>query len=161
MLKTFFIKYLGQNKNEYMETFKLGIDWHGVLDALPESLSWLTRAIVNNGGEVHIITGMTWTPECEEQLKKWDVKWTHHFSIFDHHEKLKTPVIGFHEKFQIPKISDLTWDMTKGEYCSEHNITLHLDDTLIYNEFFTTPFARLWTHNDSPKRPDKDQRHKD
>ncbi len=84
-----------------IETFKLGIDWHGVLDAKPETLAWLTRAVVNNGGEVHIITGMSWTPECEKRLKEWNVQWTHHLSIFDYHRSIDTPIVGFHERFKM------------------------------------------------------------
>ena len=45
------------------------------------------------------------------------------------------------------------------EYCREHGISFHIDDTLIYNDFFTTPFTRLWTHNNKPKAPSKDVRH--
>jgi hypothetical protein len=61
------------------KTFKLGLDWHGVLDAMIPEMAWLTRAIVAAGGEVHIMTGMVWTPECDEQLKSWGVHYTHTF----------------------------------------------------------------------------------
>lgn len=142
--------------------FKLGIDWHGVLDALPEDIAFLSKAIIKAGGEVHILTGMTWTEECNQKLKEWGVEWTHTFSIFDYHHKiLKTPAIGWHETFNIPKIDDELWDKTKGDYCRRHNINLHLDDTLQYNKHFTTPYARVWTHNNKPKRQDKDERHRD
>lgn len=43
----------------------------------------------------------------------------------------------------------------------EHNISLHIDDALIYNDHFTTPFCRLWTHNNKPKSSKKDLRHLD
>ena len=140
--------------------FKLGIDWHGVMDALPQSLAWLSRAIVDAGGEVHILTGMTWTKDCDKQLEEWGVKYTHTFSIFDHHTNIGTEIIGWHDKFNIPRISNIDWDQTKGEYCRQNNITLHLDDTTEYNKYFSTPFARIWTHNDKPKRQDKPDRHK-
>ena len=42
-----------------------------------------------------------------------------------------------------------------------HEIDLHIDDTLIYNNFFTTPFARLWSHSHSGKAAHKDPRHLD
>lgn len=142
--------------------FKIGIDWHGVLDAIPEDFAWLSRAVVAAGGECHIITGMTWTEECTRQLKEWGVEYTHTFSIFDYHHKImKTPVSGWHDTFNIPKIDDELWDKTKGEYCKENEISLHLDDTNEYNKYFTTPFARVWTHNNKLKRPHKDKRHLD
>jgi len=145
-----------------MKKFKLGIDWHGVLDAIPEEVAWLSRAVVAAGGECHLMTGMEWTKECEDQLNEWDVHYTHHFSVFDHHHKImKTPVVGWHDVFNIPKIDEELWDKTKGEYCEKHGISLHLDDTLEYNKYFKTPFARVYTNNNKLKRPNKDQRHKD
>lgn len=141
------------------KVFKIGLDWHGVIDAIPELWSFLTKCIVDNGGEVHIITGMSWNEECEKQLSEWDIKWTHHFSILDHHLSIKTPVIGWHEKFNIPRINDITWDKTKGEYAQKHQLDLHIDDTLQYNDYFTTPFARFFSHNNKPKGEHKDARH--
>lgn len=139
--------------------FKLGIDWHGVLDALPETISFLAKAIIANGGEVHIITGMTWNQKCIDMLHEFDIPFTHHFSIFDYHRSIGSEIVGHHERFNIPKIDDTVWDKTKGYYCRDNDITLHIDDTLIYNDFFTTPFARLWTHNKNPKGEHKDIRH--
>ncbi len=141
------------------KSFKLGIDWHGVLDAVPEIISFLAKAVIAQGGEVHIITGMTWTPLCIDKLKELDIPFTHSFSIFDYHREIGTEIIGHHVKFNIPKIDDDVWDRTKGDYCRDHEITLHIDDTQIYNNNFTTPFARLWTHNNAPKGEHKDNRH--
>ncbi len=142
-----------------MQTFKLGIDWHGVLDAIPEEMAWLSRAICSSGGEVHIITGMSWNEDCEKQLRAWNIEWTHHFSIIDYHIENKTPQSGWHEKFNMPAISDEYWDRTKADYCRKHNISLHLDDTLIYGEYFTTPFGRIWTKNGKNKGGHKQERH--
>ena len=57
------------------------------------------------------------------------------------------------------KFNDELWDSTKSKYCKEHNISLHIDDTSIYNNYFTTPFCRLWSHSNQPKSPHKDVRH--
>ena len=142
--------------------FKLGLDVHGVLDALPDTFSFLSNAIINLGGEVHILTGGSWDSKLENQLHSLGIKWTHSFSIYDYLLEVKTPIIG---EVQFPdgtiqkKFQDGAWDKVKGEYCREHNITLHIDDTLAYNEYFTTPFCRLWSHNNKPKSSNKDLRH--
>lgn len=47
--------------------FKLSLDLHGVIDALPEFLSFITHAVVNAGGEVHVLTGGTLSPKMEEE----------------------------------------------------------------------------------------------
>ena len=59
------------------------------------------------------------------------------------------------------KFENGSWDHIKADYCRKHNISLHIDDTLIYNDFFTTPFARLWSHSNKPKPSHKDVRHLD
>jgi hypothetical protein len=137
-------------------------DIHGVVDALPEAFSFLSQAIVSKGGEVHLLTGATWTDETEQQLKELGIVWTHKFSVYNHlietNVKTTGEIIFPDGKIQ-KKFEDGHWDKAKGEYCLKHNICLHLDDTLIYNDFFETPFARLWTHNNKPKASHKDVRH--
>mgnify|MGYP000751541977 CR=1 FL=1 len=58
--------------------FKLGLDIHGVVDAMPEFFSFLTDSFVKNGGEVHLITGGHWDENFEKQLElakqKFDIK---------------------------------------------------------------------------------------
>ena len=144
--------------------FKLGLDIHGVIDSLPDSFAFLSSAVINSGGEVHILTGVSWNKKTEDQLKSYGIKWTHSFSVYDELLRRGTKIVG---EIQFPdgtiqkKFEDGSWDQVKGEYCKEHNISLHIDDTLIYNEHFTTPFARLWSHNGKPKSSKKDIRHLD
>ena len=130
--------------------WKIGLDCHGVIDSMPEFFSFLTNAVVNAGGEVHIITGGI-TRADKSILQKYNIKYTHFFSITDYHNDLGTPTSGKHPKYGFPMIDDVEWDKTKGDYCKRMGIDLHIDDTLAYNEFFSTPFCRLWSHNNHPK----------
>jgi hypothetical protein len=68
--------------------------------------------------------------------------------------------VTFDEKGNPWMPADL-WDSAKAEYCRDAGIDLHLDDTKRYNDFFTTPFARIWTHNNKPKGDHRDERHLD
>ena len=89
---------------------------------------------------------------------------THKFSVYDYLKESDAEVIG---KVQFPdgtiqkKFKNEDWDLIKSQYCKENGIDLHIDDTLIYNNFFSTPFARLWTHSGQSKSPHKDVRHID
>ena len=149
---------------EVVGKFKLGLDIHGVVDAMPEFFSFLTDSFIKNGGEIHIITGGRWDSEFEKQLNDFGVKWTHKFSVYDYLKESDAEVIG---KVQFPdgtiqkKFKNEDWDLIKSQYCKENGIDLHIDDTLIYNNFFSTPFARLWTHSGQSKAPHKDVRHID
>jgi len=144
--------------------FKLGLDFHGVVDAIPSSFAFLSNAVVNAGGEVHILTGSSWTEGLTKYLKDNGINWTHSFSIYDYLVRSEEQVIG---EIQFPdgtiqkKFRDAAWDNVKGIYCRKHDISLHIDDTLIYNDHFSTPFARLWTHNNKPKKAHKEKRHLD
>lgn len=144
--------------------FKLGIDVHGVVDAMPEFFAFLTNAFIKNGGEVHIITGGSWTDEMASEVSSYGIKFTHVFSVYDHLVESGAESKG---KVQFPdgtiqnKFKDEDWDLVKANYCRDNGITFHIDDTLAYNEFFTTPFARLWTHSNKPKASHKDVRHMD
>ena len=147
-----------------MSKIKISIDIHGVIDALPEFFSVMSNLFVDGGHEVHILTGGTWDKKLESQLEYFCISWTHSFSIYDELIRRGTKIVG---EVQFPdgtiqkKFEDGAWDQVKGEYCKEHNILLHIDDTLIYNEHFTTPFARLWSHNGKIKSSKKDLRHLD
>ena len=147
--------------NESKSKFSIGLDVHGVIDALPEFFSFLTDSFVKNGAEVHIITGGEWSEKLEQQLS--GIKYTHKFSIYDHLLKTAETLgeIQFPDGTIQKKFDDKLWDSTKAQYCKDNNISLHIDDTLVYNEYFSTPFARLWSHNGKQKASHKDIRHLD
>ena len=157
-------KFTHMVNEEISSKFKLGLDMHGVIDAMPEFFSFLTDSFIKNGAEVHIITGGRWDLEFEKQLNDFGIKWTNKFSVYDYLKESDAEVIG---KVQFPdgtiqkKFKNEDWDSVKAQYCKENGIDLHIDDTLIYNDFFSTPFARLWSHNGKPKYTNKDIRHMD
>lgn len=137
---------------------KFGFDLHGVIDSIPETFSAMTKSLVKSGHEVHILTGSRITEDLKILLKSYDVEWTHLMSIVDYNISKGVP-IRYDEKGD-PWIDDKEiWDKTKAEYCQLHQIDLHIDDTTIYNDYFKTPFARIWTHNNKPKGSHKDRRH--
>lgn len=142
----------------------IGIDIHGVIDSLPGFFAFLTDAFIKNGGDVHVITGGTFDDDLKNKLKELNIKYTHTFSVYDYLIESKSPTFGeivFPDGTIQKKFNDLAWDSAKAEYCKRNNISLHLDDTLIYNEHFTTPFARLWSHNNMQKARHKAIRHKE
>ena len=140
--------------------YKIGIDLHGVISDMPEFFSFLTNSLINSGAEIHIITGGL-TESDKKLLNDYQIKYTHFFSIIDYHREKGTPTNGKHPKYGFDMIDDVEWDKTKAEYCKSHDIDLHIDDTLIYNNFFSTPFCRLWSHNNNGKPAHKDPRHLD
>ena len=133
---------------------KLGLDIHGVIDSNPESFSFMSQSVIAGGGEVHIITGGSWTSELEEQLKGYGIKWTFHFSVYDYLVDSGIDSIG---TIQFPdgtiqkKFDYHLWDTIKAGYCKSNNIDLHIDDTEVYSKYFTTPFLLYKSSEDCEK----------
>ena len=133
---------------------KLGLDIHGVIDSNPESFAFMSQSVITNNGEVHIITGGSWTTELEEQLKGYGIKWTSHFSVYDYLLESGIDSIG---TIQVPdgtiqkKFDYHLWDTIKAGYCKSNNIDLHIDDTEVYSNYFTTPFLLYKSSEDFEK----------
>ena len=125
---------------------RLGLDFHGVIDANPKLFVDLAIILLIDKLEVHIITGNPYSPEFEKQLlsyndgTKW---WTHIYSITDDLSSNK-------ENYDIDTkggkmFNDEIWCKAKSIYCKDNDITLHIDDRPEYLEHFTTPCV-LYTH---------------
>jgi hypothetical protein len=122
---------------------KLGLDIHGVIDANPETFAFLSKSIIDAGGEVHIITGGSWGEVLKKEVEDAGIKYTHLFSVYDYLKSTDAVPIGL---IQFPdgviqdKYERNLWDSIKGKYSSEQGLDLHIDDTSDYGAFFTTPF---------------------
>jgi len=120
---------------------KLGLDIHGVIDTHPDEYVALAQAVLDAGGEVHILTGELDTPKLRQQLKSFGIKYTTLFSISTYHLG-KGTAIRYDEKGD-PHMDEILWDRTKADYCIEHGIDLHIDDTERYGKYFKTPFLLI------------------
>lgn len=132
---------------------KIGLDLHGVITDNPV-FGYIAKDLIFMGWEVHVITGGSKEKALEELENmgyEWNVQYTHIFSILDYHIEKGTRITGWHPVLKNPEFPDKEWDRTKADYCREHNIGLHLDDSVIYEQEFTTPFARVWTNTNTPK----------
>lgn len=137
---------------------KIGLDLHGVITDMSEFFKYMCNYRFK---EVHIITGGSIKKAKQElTILGWieGEHYTHLFSILDYHIEQGTPQVGYNEEFDNPEFDDEVWDRTKADYCREHDIDLMIDDSMIYEQYFTTPFARLWTKTGTPKI-NKPQRH--
>lgn len=86
-----------------------------------------------------MITGSSITKEIKNKLKLYKIKYTHLFSIIDAHKDITT-----YDKNGNPWMDQDIWNKTKGQYCAKNNINMHIDDSDIYGEYFTTPYLRYY-----------------
>jgi len=122
-----------------MKKYKLGLDIHGVVDNNPKFWSVITKLLIDNGHQVHILTGSKITQKILDKLNKNKIYYTHLFSIIDHHVKIGTKIKWSDDNN--PWIDDELWNKTKSEYCLKKKIDFMIDDTSIYAEFAKTPWA--------------------
>ncbi len=122
---------------------KIALDLHGVINTNPEFFSALSNLLVENGHEVHVLTGSHETVEIHEELKSYGLRYTHFLSIADYNKSIGTNV--WYDDKGTPWMDAEAWDRTKGDYCSRNKIDLCIDDTIKYGDFFTTPFARFFS----------------
>jgi len=120
---------------------KIGIDIGGVIDKLCPLFAVLSNLLVDNGHEVHIITGQEEKDEIKDKLKEWCIKYTHFFSVTDY-QRSQGVTITYDAK-GTPWMDGEIWDRTKGEYCKREGIDMHFDDSGKYGEFFSTVYARI------------------
>ena len=123
----------------FRQTYKLGLDYHGVIDADPEFVK-LANYLMEHGSEVHILTGSRETVELHDQLKALGIKYTRLFSVASHHEALGTHM--WYTDPQNPWMDAEVWNRSKADYCREHGINLMVDDSDVYGQYFTTPYIR-------------------
>ena len=124
---------------------KIGLDIHGVINKYPKFFSELSKLFVENGNQIHIITGSTvkensiYGKKNLEYLKENRIFYTHIFSIVDYHEEQGAEIV--YQDAENPWIDSQLWNKTKAEYCKKHNIDIMFDDSTVYGKFFETPFA--------------------
>jgi hypothetical protein len=121
---------------------KIGVDIHGVATDATDFFRELTHLLVSAGHEVHILTGPP-LDKAKVEVESLGLAYTHLFSIADHHKQAGTEMTW--DAKGHPFMEDYVWDKTKADYCLEHNISLHLDDSDSYGYFFKTPYARFYS----------------
>lgn len=120
-----------------MQKLKIGLDFHGVITDNPEFFRDFSAAALGKGHEVHVISGGA-TPKLNDYLKAWNIKHTGSFSLVEYFKKTGQIEFFGDGDFHVP---DNLWDRAKAEYCRDNKISVQIDDTPRYKQFFTTPFA--------------------
>ncbi len=137
--------------------FKLGIDIHGVLDKEPKFYVSLAKMIKKSGGEIHIITGQSWSNKLESQLlyyncgiKWWDVFFSIDDDLYKHY---KTHNLEIHIDEKGGRTYDeYLWNSSKGKYCNKHKINLMFDDSPFYGQYFKIGYIKIGSRKKEGQR---------
>jgi len=120
---------------------KVGIDIHGIITEAPEFFSLMSKLLIEAGHEVYIITGASITKKITNKLEKHNISYTKLLSITDY--LLSKEVDVRYEDADNPWFADEVWNEAKSILCRNHDIDFHMDDSDVYGDYFTTPYAML------------------
>lgn len=123
---------------------KIGLDFHGVINQMPKFFSCINKALINDGHEIHIITGGT-KKEVEKYCKKNKIVYTILYAMIDTFIKKGKPHLK--DKQGRYTFNNVDWNKEKGKYCKQNKIDFHFDDTIDYASHFKTPFFTFRKEN--------------
>ncbi|MCK5600329.1 hypothetical protein KAR91_00500 [Candidatus Pacearchaeota archaeon] len=136
---------------------KIAVDIHGVINSKPKFFKEFIDLFVDNGHEVHILTGRLLNERLDEKLNDFGINYTHIFSMAQY--LIESDENVHWEDDDNPWFDDKVWNEVKGEYCRKHNVDLCIDDTEAYMQHFSTPFLLYRDENfnkhnkkENPKR---------
>ena len=117
--------------------FKIGIDYHGVITANPNFFKEFNRYAINNNCLIYIISGGH-KRDIKKYLDEKEIMYSEIWSTVDYYDHKNQVEYKDDGTF---KVDDTLWDSAKAWYCKQNNINIHIDDSVVYGKYFTTPFC--------------------
>ena len=122
-----------------MAQIKIGLDFHGVIDANPKYFSGFTQEARKRGWKIYVITGGPYE-KVKQELEQMNISYDEIFAIYDYYEKKGLAIKKQDGSYEIAP--DL-WNTIKAKYCKANNIDIQIDDSTIYGNSFLTPYCRF------------------
>lgn len=122
---------------------KIGLDIHGVIDSDPVRFIELAREVKEDGGNIYILTGRPIDENLMQELNQCGFAkdlYDAIFSIQDSLDANKVEVLGL-DKYGRNHYPEELWNSAKAKFCSTWKIDLHIDNSIEYGPYFSTPFA--------------------
>jgi len=116
---------------------KIGIDYHGVITENPRFFARFTKAAIDKGIEIFVISGGL-KKDVEAYLKEHNILYIGIFALLDYF-KAKN-MVTFYEDGSFFVANDV-WNRAKANYCRQNGIDVHIDDSMLYGAYFQTPFC--------------------
>ena len=119
------------------QRLKIGLDYHGVIDQHPAYFAIFCQEALDRGHEIHIITGGP-IKDVKAKLDDFNNPYSKIFAIVDYYEQ-KGLVSSLSKGGYT--IAENLWNKSKGVYCAQEKIDIHIDDSREYIKWFTTCYC--------------------
>ena len=119
------------------QKLKIGLDYHGVVDQHLQYFASFCQFAKQRKHQIHIITGGPKT-DVEKYLRNNQIPYDNVFAILDYYHSLVKTEQWCDGQLTVP---DHLWNIAKAKYCRRNHIDFHIDDSIKYLHWFTTPFC--------------------
>ena len=116
---------------------KIGLDYHGVIDNNINYFSVFCRKAKRRGHDIYVITGGP-KVSVSQKLNAINMPYDMCFAISDYYIALHKIEQNSKGKVVIP---DNLWNMAKADFCRRSKINIHIDDSVKYINWFSTPYC--------------------
>lgn len=116
---------------------RIGLDLHGILDKYPELFKPLCKVAIEYGIEVHVITGPPTEKALDELSRKGYIKTVHYTCVHSVVDYLKSSrTFMWQDGDGNWWASEKDWWSSKAEICRDFDISVMLDNSPEYEEYF-------------------------
>lgn len=116
---------------------KIGLDYHGVIDINTKYFADFCKEANKRDHLIYIITGGPKTL-VDYKLKDNNIFYDLCFAISDYYIAKNKIVQKETGEFIIP---DNLWNIAKADFCRRSQVNIHIDDSLKYINWFSTPYC--------------------
>ena len=116
---------------------KIGLDYHGVIDSNLKYFADFCAKAKQRNHSIYIITGGP-KVKVDHNLQKNDIPYDICFAISDYYQALNKIIQNNNGKFMVP---DNLWNMAKADFCRRSGVNIHIDDSMKYINWFSTPYC--------------------
>lgn len=116
---------------------KIGLDYHGVINKRPAYFAEFCRQAKERGHHIYIITGGP-VPKVRQYLSADGIDYDFIFAISDYYQALGKAELMPNGRIDIP---DYLWNIAKADFCRRSHVNFHIDDSIDYLHWFSTPFC--------------------
>lgn len=116
---------------------KIGLDYHGVIDKKTSYFAKFCKVARSRGHKIYIITGGP-AIKIKRLLSAAKIEYDFIFAISDYYQALGVAEQTIDGNLVVPQY---LWNKAKADFCRRSQINFHIDDSLEYMHWFSTPFC--------------------
>ena len=117
---------------------KISLDYHGVIDTRQSYFAEFCSVARKRGHSIFITSGAP-KAQISTYLHSINLEYDFIFSILDYCLALRQITQTTDGRIII---KDKNWNFAKAEFCKNNKVDIHIDDSIIYQQYFNNKYCR-------------------